>query len=1243
MGVAARRAPVLALLGGLLGAACDRSSVEIPEWRLADGFRWRPLSFEGADGARFRPVSPGRTGVDAATAVSEEARLANRTLVHGTGVALGDVDGDGWIDLYLCLLDGPDVLYRNLGGWRFEDVTERSGAAPEGTVSRGAVFADVDGDGDADLLVAAHGGPNVLLENDGTGVFRRVEAGFEGAYGSNTIALADVEGDGDLDAYIANYKVRQGDDLFSPSERSLQGQIRPSADGPGYEVLPPFDEHYRVVGVGGGMRRYELADPDEFYLNDGSGRFVRVPFDGGRFVGADGSALRAAPRDWGLVARFFDADDDGDPDLYVANDFGSADGFWLADGEVFRAASNLALRTTSASSMGVDFADIDADGDTDFVTTEMLAFDHDRRARQVAGVLVPRTPPGRAASRSPAPRNALQLNRGDGTYAEVARAAGVEASGWTWGAMFLDADLDGHEDLLITNGHAWDPLDGDTQEALRSGRIQIDWRRELGVFPPLELRNLAFRNLGDASFEEAGAAWGFGTEPDVSHGIASADLDRDGDLDVVITRFNEPPLLLRNETGRPRIALRVVGEAPNTAAVGARAVLLADGLPPQTRQVTAGGMYLSGSDPLLVFAAGASDSATLRVTWPSGGRRTLRVGTNTLVEVLLPGGAPGSPGEEGSAGPPRAAAEGLAAGGRAESPPQALLFEIETAGPTHLESEFDELARQPLLPLELSRLGPGVSWLDVDRDGDPDLVLPSAAGGAAAWRRNDGGRLSSPRTLGGPAPGDQTTVLSLPRGGEPVLVAGISGWEAGTPAELATIPPVVRLDGGHVPELPSTSVATGPLAAADVDADGDLDLFVGGRAHPGAYPRPAGGRLLRGEDGAWAEDAAFARALAGAGMVSGAVFSDVDLDGDPDLVLAIEWGPVRLFLNEAGAFREATGAWGLGDLTGRWNGVATGDLDGDGRPDLVATGWGVNAERRATPERPLRIRAGDLDGNGLVDIVESRVDADGRERPLRDFLVLSEALPFLRRAAPTFEAFAEATVPELLGPRLEGAYVAEAVTSSHTAFLNRGGGFEATPLPRAAQLAPAFGVVIADFDRDGREDVFVAQNFLATPQGVERHDAGRGAVLLGDGAGGLTALSASESGVAVYGDARGAAVADIDGDGRWDLAVAQNGGEALVFGGRGGNPGLRVRLVGPPGNPAAVGARVRVVYEDGEGPAREVQAGSGYWSANGRVQVFGLRGRPAAVRVWWPDGSASRVEVPPGSREVVVRAGGAAP
>jgi len=613
------------------------------------------------------------------------------------------------------------------------------------------------------------------------------------------------------------------------------------------------------------------------------------------------------------------------------------------------------------------------------------------------------------------------------------------------------------------------------------------------------------------------------------------------------------------------------------------------------------------------------------VRWQSGAVTSIDVEADHAYEVTEPaqGASPSNDSE-----PP--------AGGEHSG---ARLFERLESRAAHEEAPFDELGRQPLIPLDISRLGPGVSWEDVDGDGDVDLVTSAARGGRAVVVPTQGGRLLAPTHIGPIARGDQTTILGVAGPTGTTVLAGVSNWEGSSPEALRGISGLVDLGPGAAADLlPGDYSMVGPLAAADVDGDGDVDLFVGGRALPGAYPLPASSKLLLNTGAGWTEDRAHREAVHSVGLVSGAVFSDVDLDGDPDLVLALEWGPIRLFLNDRGTLHDATADWGLGGTSGRWNGIASGDLNGDGRPDLVVTSWGTNTGFTPSLDRPSSVIAADFDGNGQVDVIEAHTDAAGRTIPDRDYRTLSGALPFIRRTVPSYAAFSRTTVEDLIGARPGPAYRASAVTLEHTVFLNLEDTFVPTPLPAVAQRAPGFGVVVADLDRDGAEDVFIAQNFLATPRGVARDDAGRGVVLLGDGTGSLRAVDGAEAGVTVYGDGRGAAVADYDEDGRWDLAVGQNGEETALFHGVGGQPGLRVRLLGTPANPDAIGAALRVLYDDGAGPVREIQAGSGYWSRNGTLQVFGTASAPRAIWIRWPGGRTSEHLVEPGAHEITIRA-----
>lgn len=1214
----------------LLGAACA-ACVEppLPEWHDEGDHRWREVLIPRGSDVGFTSMESSRTGLDFVNSVETADALANRHLTHGSGVALGDVDGDGRLDIVLARIDGPNALYHNLGGWRFEDVTEQSGIAAPGRRSTGAVLADVDGDGDLDLLLTALGGPNALFLNDGSGSFVEVgaEAGLESESGSTTMTLADVEGDGDLDLYITNYKAFSVLDVLPPEQRTFDSVVE-EVDG-GYRVRRGYERDFRVFERRdlGSVVYVQRGEADAFYLNDGHGRFEHVPFTGGRFLDEEGVPLTETPDFFGLSARFYDVTGNGAPDLYVANDFEDPDQFWLNDGNgTFRAAPRLALRTTSNAAMAVDFADIDRDGDVDFFEVDMLSRDRRLRMTQTPTHTALPKQIGVIDDRPQVMRNTMFLNRGDGTFAQMAELAGVDASEWSWGTMFMDVDLDGYEDILVATGHIWDIMDADTQRRLLTWGG--DWREEFLLYPDLEADNVAFRNRGDLTFEEVGAEWGFALGDDISHGIASGDLDGDGDLDVVVTRLNDPVLVLRNDAAASRLTVRLLGRTPNTQGIGAKVLVRSGSLPEQSKEVTSGGMYLSGSEALQVFAADSGE-ITIEVRWRSGGTSVIDgVRANRLYEIREPAVA-------------AERAEGSSA--TAETAPTPFFEDVSfLLGHRHVETPFDE-TRQQLLPNGLDRLGPGVTWYDVDDDGDVDLLIPSGRGGRLGFFRNDAGRFTDLSGRFAVASLDQSVALPMPTGSGTRILIGRSSYEAESPAAALAASAVLSLPvfGGVAYEAISGDTSSvGALATADIDSDGDLDLFVGGRLVPAAYPLPATSRLFLNEGGVFVPDVANRSVLESIGLVSAATFADIDGDGDPDLLLAREWAPLELLRNDGGVFLSVGSAWGLAELHSRWNGVATGDLDGDGRLDVVATSWGRNTRPAPRPERPLVLYFGDLDRSGSLDLLLVQRDArlDGLY-PLQRLPRLLAAMPFLGQRVGSFSDFASATVQELFGEALTSAGRLEVNTYEHTLFLNRGDHFEAVPLPVEAQLAPAFYVGIADFDGDGNEDVFLSQNFFPTEIGAPRYDGGRGLWLRGDGTGGLVAVPGQESGIRVYGDGRGAALGDFDGDARVDLAVAQNGAATRLFRNVGATPGLRVRLVGPAGNPRGIGAWVRLVFPDGAGPVREITAGSGYWSVDSAVPVLGGTARATAVRVRWPGGPEVEVPIPEGAIEVTVRYG----
>ncbi|TMP96051.1 MAG: CRTAC1 family protein [Verrucomicrobia bacterium] len=563
---------------------------------------------------------------------------------------------------------------------------------------------------------------------------------------------------------------------------------------------------------------------------------------------------------------------------------------------------------------------------------------------------------------------------------------------------------------------------------------------------------------------------------------------------------------------------------------------------------------------------------------------------------------------------------------------------------THHEEEYDDFARQPLLPKKLSQLGPGVAWFDVDGDGWDDLIVGSGRGGRLAVYLNDGkGGFNwwSGAPFDKVAGRDQTGVLGTDFG----LLVGSANYEDGqTNGGCVRIYDVKRRVSGE--SVLGQEFSAGPLALADVDGDGDLDLFVGGRVLSGRYPAPADSLLLNNEGGRLMVGQRFEKL----GLVSGAVFSDLDGDGKPELILACEWGPLRIFRNDRGHLV----AWDapvadnqqpathnqqkvtLNQLNGWWNGVTTGDLDGDGRLDIIVSNWGLNSRYRTSREHPRKLYFGQLGGKG-VDLVEGYYDELLKgEVPERDLRVVGRAMPFVREKFGSFEAYGKATLAQIYGPSLKEARSVEVSTLESMVFLNRGDHFEGRPLPPEAQLAPAFALCVADFDGDGKEDLFVSQNFFAVAPDSSRCDAGRGLWLRGDGQGGLSAVSGQESGILVYGEQRGAALCDYDQDGRVDLVVTQNGAETKLYHNVGGQAGLRVRLRGPAANPRAVGAQMRLSFGTRQGPMREIHAGSGYWSQDSAVQVLGRPEPPTQIQVRWPGGRVTTSALPEKAREISI-------
>jgi hypothetical protein len=781
-------------------------------------------------------------------------------------------------------------------------------------------------------------------------------------------------------------------------------------------------------------------------------------------------------------------------------------------------------------------------------------------------------------------------------------------------------------------------LDAEIQRRRSQEKLSREQIRNLGLlYPRVPSPVVAFRNCGDLRFVDKGREWGFNRET-VNQGICCADLDNDGDLEVMVNNLHDEAAVYRNEGIRPRVAVRLKGAGANTRGIGSKIWLYGGAVPAQSQEMICGGRYLSCDDALRVFAAGSeTNRMRVEVRWRSGKRSVVEeVRANRLYEI-----------EEASAtAPPQERKEELKP-----------IFEdvSRLLNHVHHEDVYDDFERQVMLPRKLSQLGPGVSWSDVDGDGRDDLLVGSGRGGELEIFLNQAnGQFQRVPTgaLLGKARDDQATILGwATRDGTSGFLVGQANYETRDTNGVRRY----EMWAGGIQEkevLATGRSSLGPLAMADIDGDGDLDLFAGGRVNAGRWPEAATSKLYRSENGRFELDAANSQALEQVGMVSGAVWSDLDGDGYPELILACDWGPLRILHNDHGRLSvwdpsvNVPSSLGgnnqlttLKQLTGWWNGAAVGDFDGDGQMDIVAANWGQNSkyEFGRRQGQPLRVYYNDWDGDGVMEVLEAYYDKGLKKVvPWRTLTGVARGIPWVRERYATHAAYSVAGIEELLGERSKAAKVLEAAWLETTVFLNRGGRFEVSVLPGEAQFAPTFGVSVGDMDGDGHEDIFLSQNFFGVDEETTRYDAGRGLWLRGNGRGGFEGVPGQMSGVKVYGEGRGSAVCDYDEDGRLDLVVGQNGAETKLYHNARARPGLRVRLVGPEGNPTGVGAVVRLRFGKQWSAAREVHAGSGYWSQDSAVQVMSTPEPPLAVWVRWPGGKAQELKVPEGTHEVKV-------
>ena len=864
-------------------------------------------SVDTSSSTMFRRLNSADTGIDFTNRADPNhpmSRLYHSGFVTG-GVAIGDLNGDQRPDLFFA--SGPDTnrLYFQTGELTFQDVTERAGVGGGSAWGAGVSLIDIDNDGDLDIYVCNYATGNQLFINQGDGRFDEQAERFGLAVEDAALvpAFCDYDCDGDLDLYLVTLR------YYREGGRPTESPVGLDKSGP--YILPKYEKYYALKpkGMRNGRAKFDLDSygrKDRLFRNTGSGLFVEVTDQAG-----------IAGLGFGLSATWWDYNQDGWPDLYVCNDFDDPDVLYHNNGDgTFRNVLKDVLPHTPWFSMGSDAADLNNDGRLDLFVVDMSATSHFKqkttmgamnaaKLREVAG------PPPQYM------RNSLFLNTGTGHFQEAAFMAGLANSDWSWAAKLADFDNDGWVDVFIGNGivRSFNDSDIPFDNSMLIGRTIWDLFKDT---PPRREQNLAFRNRGELDFEDVSQPWGL-DHVGISYGAAYGDLDQDGDLDLVVVNLDEPISVYQNQTQQKSLRLRLVGTESNRAGIGAEVRLETDhGI--QVRQLQPMTGFLSCNEPTVHFGVGdLSLIKKVTIRWPSGVVQTL--------QDL----APGSYRVREDRDLQDKASLAVAAPAW-QTPSSQPWFQRDSAMQefVHVDPEFDDFAQQPLLPNRLSQFGPGMAWADVDGDGDDDAFLGGGTGQAGRVLINDGVgdfRVSIQPALSQDATCEDMGALWLDVDQDDDLDLYVASGGVESIDQPQWFVDRLYLNDGQgnlaraaAETIPHRTESSGVVTASDFDRDGDLDLFVGGRFVPGQYPSPPKSCLLRNQAGTF-EDVTPDK-LQAAGMVTSAVWSDVDADGWIDLLVTYEWGPIRLFRNVDGKLVDQTDEAGLGSLLGWWNGIA---------------------------------------------------------------------------------------------------------------------------------------------------------------------------------------------------------------------------------------------------------------------------------------------------------------------------------